>query len=135
MINPLILDTDIVSLFQRGHKNVLQNVKNYLFSFDMISFTELTWYEIIRGYRAIGANRQAEEFEIFCLDCNILNLDRESLDYAANIYRYLRQHGKLIGELDILIAGIALANGMGIATRNTKHFSHIPGLYIEDWTL
>jgi tRNA(fMet)-specific endonuclease VapC len=37
--------------------------------------------------------------------------------------------------MDILIAGIAIANGVGVATRNIDHFSRIDGLYVEDWTL
>jgi predicted nucleic acid-binding protein len=38
----------------------------------------------------------------------------------------------LIGEVDMLIAGIALANDMGVATRNTDHFNRIQDLYVED---
>jgi tRNA(fMet)-specific endonuclease VapC len=40
----------------------------------------------------------------------------------------------LIGEVDILIAGIALANGMGVVTHNTNHFRRVKGLYVEDWS-
>ncbi len=56
------------------------------------------------------------------------------MDIAAIIYVDLRKHGELIGEVDILISGIALRNNMGIVTRNTEHFDRISGLYVEDWS-
>jgi tRNA(fMet)-specific endonuclease VapC len=135
MRNQVLLDTDIVLFFWREHEIVLQHATDYIISFGKLSFTELTWYEVIRGYKAIGAYRQLETFNAFCQDCNILLLDHKALDYAATIYADLRRRGSLIGEMDILIAGIALANGMGVATRNIDHFSRIHGLYVEDWTL
>ena len=36
--------------------------------------------------------------------------------------------------IDMLIAGVALAHSMGVATRNVAHFSRIVDLYVEDWT-
>ena len=135
MTDQVLLDTDIVLFFWREHENVLKRATNYIISFGKLSFTELTWYEVIRGYKAIEAYRQLETFNAFCQDCNILLLDHKSLDHSATIYADLRRRGRLIGEMDILIAGIALANGMGVATRNIDHFSRIHGLYVEDWTL
>ena len=54
--------------------------------------------------------------------------------HAADIYANLKRRGELIGEIDILIAGIALAHDMGVATRNIAHFSRIANLHVEDWT-
>lgn len=135
MRDRVLLDTDIVSLLRQGHETVIQRATDYLVSFDRLSFTELTWYEVIRGYRAIRAYRQLEAFEAFCQNCDILPLNRSSLERAADIYASLRRGGKLIGEVDILIAGIALANGMGVATGNSDHFSRIAGLYVENWII
>ena len=39
----------------------------------------------------------------------------------------------LIGPNDLLIASIALANGLTLVTHNTREFSRIPGLKLEDW--
>ena len=135
MKEQILLDTDIVLLLQRGHETVSRHVINYIISFERLSFSELTWYEIVRGYRISGAYHQMDNFESFCQNCDILPLDRRSLNCAATIYADLRKRGELIGEVDILIAGIATANGMGIATRNVNHFSRIGGLHVENWTL
>ncbi len=36
-------------------------------------------------------------------------------------------------DTDILIASIALENGMTLVTGNTKHFERIEGLELENW--
>lgn len=56
---------------------------------------------------------------------------------AARIYARIRHHiesqGLTIGGYDYLIAAIALANNLILVTHNTKEFSRIPGLTLEDW--
>jgi tRNA(fMet)-specific endonuclease VapC len=32
-----------------------------------------------------------------------------------------------------MIASIALANGLTLVTHNTKEFSRVPGLILQDW--
>jgi len=58
-------------------------------------------------------------------------------DSAAKAYGRLRAHltglGQLIGPNDLLIAAIALANGLTLVTHNTAEFSRVPGLLLEDW--
>lgn len=135
MIWRVLLDTDTVSLLRRGHPRVTQRAANYMATYGRFTFAELTWYEIVRGYRAIGAHSQLTKFDSFCHRCDILSLDRTALEHAANIYADLKQRGELIGEIDILIAGTALAHGMGVATRNVAHFSRIANLHVEDWTI
>jgi len=43
--------------------------------------------------------------------------------------------GQPIGPNDLLIAAIALANGVTLVTHNTDGFSRVTGLLIEDWEL
>ncbi|QDV39475.1 hypothetical protein ElP_74420 (plasmid) [Tautonia plasticadhaerens] len=35
--------------------------------------------------------------------------------------------------MDLLIASVALANGLTLVTHYTAHFGPIPGLVVEDW--
>jgi tRNA(fMet)-specific endonuclease VapC len=39
----------------------------------------------------------------------------------------------LIGPYDLLIAAIALANGVTLVTHNTDEFKRVPELTLEDW--
>jgi tRNA(fMet)-specific endonuclease VapC len=58
-------------------------------------------------------------------------------DRAAEEYGIIRERlaalGTPIGPNDLMIAAIALANGMTLVTHNTSEFSRVPGLVIEDW--
>ena len=47
---------------------------------------------------------------------------------AAVISAELRKSGNLIGPIDTLIAGTALAHGATLVTHNTQEFQRVPGL-------
>jgi tRNA(fMet)-specific endonuclease VapC len=40
----------------------------------------------------------------------------------------LRREGRLIGDIDVFIAGVALRYGLTVVTNNTGHFERIPEL-------
>ena len=42
----------------------------------------------------------------------------------------LQRRGRLVGDMDILIGGVALANGESVVTRNPAHFSDMSGLQV-----
>jgi tRNA(fMet)-specific endonuclease VapC len=58
-------------------------------------------------------------------------------DDAARIYGIIRARleraGKPMGLNDFLIASIALAQGVTLVTHNTREFSRIEELDLEDW--
>ncbi|MFO0803372.1 MAG: type II toxin-antitoxin system VapC family toxin [Gemmataceae bacterium] len=58
-------------------------------------------------------------------------------DRAAEEYARIREHlsrlGTLIGSNDMMIAAIAITNGLKLVTHNTAEFSRVPGLQLEDW--
>lgn len=60
-------------------------------------------------------------------------------DTAARLYvRHrvaLEAVGLMIGHYDLMIAAIALANGLKLVTHDVGEFSRVAGLDIEDWEL
>jgi tRNA(fMet)-specific endonuclease VapC len=58
---------------------------------------------------------------------------------AAAVYGPMRarleKQGTPIGAHDLLIAAIAVANSLILVTHNTREFSRIEGLRIEDWEI
>ncbi len=45
----------------------------------------------------------------------------------------LEAAGTPLADADLLIAGTALEHGMTLVTGNTKHFTRIPALQLENW--
>jgi tRNA(fMet)-specific endonuclease VapC len=86
MTPTVLLDTDTLSLLRRGHPQVSQQAAAYIVQHGRLTLTSLTWYEVVRDLRVIGAYRQLQLFEQFCQHCHILPLDDKALNSAATIY-------------------------------------------------
>jgi len=58
-------------------------------------------------------------------------------DAAAEAYGRIRAElenkGQPIGPNDLLVAAIALANGVTLVTHNTNEFGRVTGLLTDDW--
>jgi tRNA(fMet)-specific endonuclease VapC len=63
----------------------------------------------------------------------VLPLDLAASRKAAEVSGVLLRAGKVIGTMDTLIAGIALANNATLVTHNTKEFRRVRGLHLADW--
>ena len=128
-----IVDTDILSFYFKGDGKVGERFGEYLKEFDQINISIVTYYEIIAGLKFKNAEKQIEEFEDFINNNNIINISEESAKISGNIYADLRQKGITIGTSDVLIAGIAIENGLTLITNNVKHYESIQGLNFENW--
>lgn len=64
-----------------------------------------------------------------------LVFDDETADVYGRIRAELERAGNIIGPLDLQIAAIALANDLTLITHNTREFSRVSGLRIEDWEI
>ena len=53
---------------------------------------------------------------------------------AAGIYAELKKMQRRVDDADILIAAFCKCWKFSLVTNNTKHFAHIQGLTIVDWT-
>lgn len=72
---------------------------------------------------------------MFLSNITILPFDTDaSLEYGSIRFK-LRTQGNLIGSNDMLIAAHARALGLTLVTHNTKEFSRVDDLKIEDWVV
>ena len=54
---------------------------------------------------------------------------------AAEVLRDLHAAGEPVGIEDVMIAAIALTNSLVVVSANTKHFSRIADLQLENWLI
>ncbi len=125
-----LLDTNIISYYLKGIENLKEKITGNI---DSLSISIISYYEIISGLQSIDANRRIGEFDKFCKLTDIINLDKPSILSSCKIYASLKKSGRLIDDMDILIAGVALSNNFVMVTDNTDHFERIKGLKIENW--
>jgi len=88
-------------------------------------------------YGAYKSTRQEKNLailhEFFSEFVQCLPFDEQAIIKAAQIRAQLAAKGTPIGPYDLQIAAIALVNDLILVTHNTREFSRIEGLVIEDW--
>jgi len=61
---------------------------------------------------------------------SVIEFDDAAARQFARVRAMLQRSGKLVGDMDMLIGGVALANGHSVVTRNVEHFAAMPGLTV-----
>lgn len=120
----LCIDTDVIIDHLRGRSDVLETV---LAHFDC-ALTAITAYELLLGLA--HAPRQSALFNDLLDLVQVLPFDLKAAREAARIDAQLRTQGTPIGLPDTLIAGICIAYGVPLLTRNTAHYKRVEGLTV-----
>jgi predicted nucleic acid-binding protein len=140
---PVLLDTDTLSELSRGNATVAALAQAYLRAFGRLTISSVTVFERLRGYRqAIQAgkpfHRQLHAFEALVQNSVVLPFDQNAASVSAEIWAACsRAQRQKLG--DILIAGIAVARQIPLATRNQRDFETLSknaevSLRLVDWT-
>jgi tRNA(fMet)-specific endonuclease VapC len=135
-----ILDTDHVSLFQRGHPQIVDRLTEIAPT--DISITVITLEEQIRGRfhmirRASSSSELILAYRNLQITFNSLK-SFSTLDFspaASSIYSFLLKQKIKIGTQDLRIAAIALSINGILITRNQRDFAKVPNLVLEDWSV
>lgn len=125
-----LLDTNVVIAFQKRHPTVLATLRTV--AFDKVALSSIVLFELYFG--AVKGERTARNIEALGrLPFNTLDFTDLDAFEAGRIRDTLRRLGTPIGPYDTLIAGQALARDLTLVTRNTRKFSRVEGLRVEDW--
>lgn len=133
-MEPALIDTNIVSMFLRGHASVRDRVAAYVEEHGKLNLSIITVYEALSGLKHRDAKKQMAAFRAFVEASEIWPLTEQSVELSAEIYAALRATGRTVDDIDLLIAGIAGSNGFVVVTNNRKHFDRIEGISVEDWS-
>jgi predicted nucleic acid-binding protein len=120
----VVADTDVVIDFFTDTPPFAQALAD-LMKEGRLAVTAITVFELYAG--VIGAKR-LKQIEVFCESVPVFSLGLLAAAYAGKIYTELKSKGTIIGNQDILIAGICLADGLPLLTGNRAHFAPINGL-------
>lgn len=138
----ILLDTDTISLFLRSSKQYPELHRRIRETpLDDLYISAITVGEVMEGGLALVRKLQPKDQEAagykLLLD-NFHALNRFAvLPYdleAETLFQEMPARIRRQGRCDCQIAAIALTHDATVITRNTRHFSEIPGLRFEDWT-
>ena len=120
----IVADTDVLIDALRGRSPAAERIALELGT-GQLATTAITAFELRSGARESPASAQVDTLLRALV---VLSFDEVAAERAAAARRELDAKGYPIGMADYLIAGICLANGAILLTRNRKHFERVSGL-------
>jgi len=131
-----MLDTDTCIFLMRGESLVLetrvQEVPLQQQVMSVMTFAELTY-----GVKASATARRRQNqaaLDSLALYLAVVPWPQEAAQHYAEIRLDLKKRGAQLGAADLMIAAHARAMDAIVVTKNTKDFSRVKGLQVENWT-
>lgn len=128
-----MLDTDISSyIMRRSNDAVLKKLRRV--AVDAVCVSAVTKSELLYGVE-ISPRRAKDQaaLEDYLRYVEVLDYPDEAAMHYAQIRARLRVSGRMIGANDLFIAAHARSQGLILVTNNTREFSRVGGLKIENW--
>ena len=136
-MNGCLLDTNVISELTRDAPE--PRVVSFLAGRDDIWVSSLLIHEVEYGLRLLPNGRRRERLSAMLTGIfssyarRILPLDRLGAEWAAEFRARSRAAGHSLDLGDALIAGIARANGLAVATRNVRDFNVLNIDVVNPW--
>jgi tRNA(fMet)-specific endonuclease VapC len=135
-----LLDTDYMSLIQRGGADGRTIFQKLITTNTPLSTTVVTYEEQMRGWldliaRATKFDAQVRGYQL--LHQHTLNYQKVIIapfDATAIVtYQQLRKTYPRLGKMDLKIAAIAMTQQATLLTRNHRDFGQVAALQSKDW--
>lgn len=91
--------------------------------------------ELAYGVAKSGSARNRQALEMFLAPLEILPFDAPAVWAYGELRADLERRGQPIGALDTMIAAHALSLQAVLVTNNTREFSRVAGLQLDNWAL
>ncbi len=127
-----LLDTNIVSDLVRNPQGVVA-ARIAKLGEDTIFTSIIVTAELHYGLARKRSDRLAAQLETVLGGLDIQPWDSPADERYGEIRAFLQGRGKLIGANDLFIAAHALALNATLVSDNTREFSRVPGLKLENW--
>ncbi|UOQ74025.1 type II toxin-antitoxin system VapC family toxin [Hymenobacter cellulosilyticus] len=130
-----LLDTNICVYLTKNEFDLVAKLRQVGYANCFLS--EITIAEMLYGVANSAptkqtANRQSVQHLQQAFAGRILPITN-CLEVYAQQKAHLKRIGRLQGEFDMLIGSTALAHGLALVTRNTRHFTELSGIQLKNW--
>jgi tRNA(fMet)-specific endonuclease VapC len=128
-----MLDTDTCIAVIRQHPSALKKLRGK--SIGQVGLSSITLGELAFGAAKSSRPKEARAaLHEFLLALEIAAFDDQAAIRYGELRAALSRRGKPIGPLDTLIGSHAHALDVILVTHNTREFSQIDDLRLEDWS-
>jgi tRNA(fMet)-specific endonuclease VapC len=132
MMNDFLLDTNVCIGYLKGHVAIWQRLSPLPRATVMLC--DIVKLELYYGaYKSTSQEKNLAVLEKFFREFKSLPFNEPAVIKCAQLRAQLEKKGTPIGPYDLQIAAIALVNNLVLVTHNTREFSRVEGLRIEDW--
>jgi tRNA(fMet)-specific endonuclease VapC len=127
-----VLDTNIVIAAMKGHHKTRQVLES-------VPLSQLRLSSIVLGELEFGVEKSAygernrARLAALVKRLPLLGVDALTCRHYGQIRATLERQGAPIGANDTWIAAQALAANATLVTDNTREFSRVPGLSLQNW--
>ena len=133
-----LLDTNICSYLVSNAEPYSQNILSYLTRYGKkdIFISSITAAEMFYGIE----NSTQKELNLrlvgdFISNFGVLDFTSKGAASYGKIRLEMKNKSIRIGDMDMLIAAVALSNSLVLVTNNEKDFKYISGLRMENWSI
>jgi tRNA(fMet)-specific endonuclease VapC len=126
-----LLDTDSVSFILRNEGGVAAQFTRRRAG--VIAVSVITFAELHFGIDRSGREDRRHAIEVLLGRITVLDFDQPAARIYARIAADLMTKGTPLPAHDAMIAAQAMATKRTLISHNTKHFSRIAGLHLDDW--
>jgi tRNA(fMet)-specific endonuclease VapC len=127
-----LLDTDTMVYLLKGRPEVQQNLARH--AKDVVGTSAITLMELYYG--AFKSRQMAANLaKVRALEsrAKIWAVDRGAAEVFGALKAKLEGEGNRLADFDLVIASLALSEGLTLVTNNVAHFARVGGLRLENW--
>lgn len=127
-----LIDTNIIIYSLKNAGNVNDNFLKY--KEEEMSLSVISYGELVFGAKKSGSvEKNLKTVEYIKSIFSLVDVTPDVMDVFGELKAKIQKTGRIIDDMDLLIASTAIAENMILVTHNTKHFEKIPNLRIQDW--
>ncbi len=129
-----LLDTNICIFLINCHPEVVRSRFQQV-PVELVGVSSVTTSELRYGVaKSMKQKQNVAALQKFLLPLSLLPYDDEASLQYGRLRAHLEHEGKSIGAMDTMIAAHALSLDLTVVTNNTREFSRVPNLHVEDWS-
>jgi len=122
------LETSFLVDFLRGRKRAINKYEEI--KGGKLETTSVVAWEVLRGPKLVGRVKEYEKAVRLLGRLKVVPFTLTSARIASEIERDLRKRGREVNLIDVLIAAVAIEEGLVLVTRD-EDYKHIEGLKVE----